>query len=275
MAKTEEEKKAEALAKQEAKEKAEAEKKALADAEEAERIAKANADAIANGSGGVKTDAEIEAESKILEAEMKKKMDEAKAGRSQANPGVTNTNSDKMYSGTDVQAMIKQALASFKADMKAEKESEDDMDAEELFKTKKARLPRWKNKFIVGFKNQNEDTEFFPNLIIHAIDVWDDKTRQNIPTVACLFHDGSPELYVPLTTILKTAPKVWCDIVDIKRKDVSYSDGKVEKSDVDGYSIKTSGEYVKLKVKKEECRFILKLPDTGIDVEVGPEVINW
>ncbi len=222
---------------------------------------KAAEDAIAAGAvepSDELTDEEIAAKSAEIAA--KKKADDDARDAARNNP----TTGEKMYSETVVRQMLKQLSKDL-----AEKK---DVDEEDEFKNKKVRLPRFKEKFIVGLKNMNTD-EFFPDLVIQAFDIWDDKIRQNVAYVCLQFLDGS-ELNVPLYTALTKSAKVICDLVEIKEDDTSYSDGKTERAETRDYSRVGTGTMVKLKVKQANYTYVVKLPD-GTEVTVGPEVLNW
>ena len=184
-----------------------------------------------------------------------------------------NQNGEKMYSQDQVKDMMRDLLIEMDAKRKAE--DADGIDADELYKNKKVRLARFKNKFIFGFVNQNDD-EFFPELVIHAFDVWSDQEKKNVAWVEVLFEDNTT-MKLPLYTVLTKSTKVDCDLLETVTIDKSYSNGKTEvksEVDADSYNARGTGMYVKLKVNVNEYKFRVKLP-SGQEVIVGPEVINW
>ncbi len=222
----------------------EKEEKRLADEKEAEELATESA--------------RVEAE-KAAQEEEKRKAREAKAGTE---------NQERSYSKAEVQAMLKQLAV----DLKSNKEGEDDMDDEEAYKQKKIRIPRFQNKFITSFQNTNTD-EYFPELVVHAFDVWNTETKRNDPWVTAVFEDDTT-LTVPLYTVLTKSNKVWVDLVEVVQKDTSYSDGKVERADIKEYSRQGTGTFVKLKVVQSDYSYKVRFPD-GKEVLVGREVVNW
>lgn len=210
--------------------------------------------------------AEIEAESVRVEAEKAAKAEEKRLAR-EAAKGTENQN--RMYSKEEVQAMLKELAADIKKNWNKE---DDGMDEEEMYKQKKLRLPRWQNKFITSFKNTNTD-EYFPDLVIHAFDIWNDQTKRNDPWVTVVFEDNTT-LTVQLYTILTKSQKVWVDLVEVVAKDTSYSTGKVERAEVKDYSQVGTGSYIKQKVTQADYSYKVRLPN-GQEVMVGKEVINW
>lgn len=212
--------------------------------------------------------ANIEAESQRVQAELKAK-EEAKAKAKAEAEGIKD--SEKMFSETQVKAMMRQMMKEFK---ESNKENPDDVYDEDAYKQKQLRLPRFKNKFIVGFKNMNTD-EYFPELVIHAFDVWNEQKRANEAWVTCLFEDDSEPLSVPLYTVLTKSTKVWVDIVGVPiEEDISYSTGRVEVAEVKDYSRQGTGTYVRQKVTLKKYTYKVKLPD-GKEVIVDPCVVNW
>lgn len=204
------------------------------------------------------TEEELKAESDRVAANLAKKEEERNAARA-SNPA-----NERTYSTAEVQAMLKQLATNMKKD--AEEDEED------AFKHKKVRLSRFKEKFIIGLKNMNTD-EYFPDQVIHAFDIWDDKTRQNVAYVCLQFIDGT-ELNVPLFTALTKSKPVVCDLIETLEDDISYSDGKTERAETRDYSRVGTGTMVKMKVTQAKYTYKIKLPD-GQEIVVGPEVLNW
>lgn len=212
------------------------------------------------------SDEELKERSDKINAEREAKAESIRKDR-EANAGVAG--SEKMYSESQVEDIVRRMMAK----MKEEGGNGEDIDEEELYAQKKIRLPRFKGKFIVGFKNVNSD-EYFPELTIHAFDIWDDQAKRMVAWVTVIFEDKE-ELTVPLFTVITKSVKVWCDLVETIPTDKSYSNGKVEVSEVKEYSQQGTGVYTKLKVKVNEYKFKIKLPGTGEEIVVGPEVVNW
>lgn len=239
MAKTEEEK---------------AEAKRLAAEAEAKRIA------------DEKEEAELKAESDRVEAERLAKAEELKKSRAAAQ-GTENQN--KMYSEEQVKAMLKQ----FALELKNKDTDVEGLDEEDVYKQKKVRIPRFKGKFIYSFKNTNTD-EYFPDLVIHAFDVWNDQKKQNEAWVTVMFEDNTT-LSLPLYTVLTKSQTVWVDLVEVIQKDTSYSAGKTERAEVKDYSRQGTGVMVKMKITQADYSYKIKLPNDGPEVIVGKECINW
>lgn len=212
-----------------------------------------------------KSEEELKADSEAAQAQLKKQNEEKKTATTQVKPEgeVPRAPAQRMYTADEVRAMLQQVA-------KGEDPNEDDDEAE---KPKLIRLPRFMNKFILGFKNMNTD-EYFPDQVIHAYDLWDNKTRQNVAWVTLRF-DNEDELAIPLASILKKAQTVKCELVKVHEEDASYNFGKVERSEVDEYNKKGTGDMVQTKVTQKKYTYELKLPTTGKLVIVGPEVINW
>lgn len=206
---------------------------------------------------------------KLAKAEEKRKAREAAEGTEA---------SEKLYTNAQVLALIQQAVKKAVED-KVNGVQDESLDGIDPFAQKKVRLPRFLNKFIIAFKNTNTD-EYFPDQVIHAFDIWNDQLKQNIPYVTLVFEDGSTPQNVPLDTVLKKSQKVWVDLVEVVKKDTSYSAGVVEQTEVKDYSRIGLGNLVKQKVTRFDYKYKVKLPATtefpnGKEVEVGKEVVNW
>lgn len=201
------------------------------------------------------TEEEIAAQAETAQIAMKEQVRKSKE--------VPSSN-EQVYTESQVRQMLEQV-------MKGEGGSEDD-DEQDLPKI--VRLPRFQNKFILGFKNMNED-EYTKDNIVHAVDIFNEKIGKNIPWVTLVFEDGS-DLAIPLETILKQSTSVKCELVNTKEKDASYDFGKVERQEVkpDSYKKEGTGQFIKTKVTQKSYTFEVKLP-TGKVVTVGPEVLNW
>lgn len=177
---------------------------------------------------------------------------------------------EKMYSESQMREIVKQMLKEM--NIKSSDATLDD--DEEAFAKKKIRLPRFQNKFIIGFKNTNTDP-YFPELIIQAFDVWNEQTKKMDAWVEVVFLDGDT-LKMPLYSIITRSTKVECDLIEVVPTSKDYDNGKVEiMGEVKEYSRAGTGATTKLKVKVNEYRFKVKIPGTNEEVEVGPEVVNW
>ncbi len=232
----------------------------MATKEEKEKAAQEAAEAEAQKLADEKEAAELQAESDRVEKERLEKAEEKRKARE--------GDGDKMFSRAEVLALIKQAVKDNANGVIAE----EDLDEEDPYKQKKLRLPRFQNKFIFGFKNTNVD-EYFPDAVIHAFNVFNPESKQQVPYVTIVFEDAT-ELNLPLETIIKRSQKVWVDIIEIVEKDISYSAGKTERAEVKDYSRTGTGVMVKMKVTQADYKYKVRLPD-GKEVIVGPEVINW
>jgi hypothetical protein len=176
------------------------------------------------------------------------------------------------YTKEQVDEQIRQAIAAFKRS----EEGLDELDEADPFKTKKLTIPRFPNKdkewkFIVGFANTNTD-EYFKEKVVQAFDIWDDLTKRNVAYVKVLFEDDS-EMTLPLLTVIKKSQKVLVDIIEIPKKDTSYSAGRTEIRRVEQYESKSQGT-IPMKVTKYDYSFLVKLPN-GRELAVSKEVVNW
>lgn len=183
---------------------------------------------------------------------------------------------EKKYDKDEVQSMIAQALKNFKKQMEGGFEEEQEVD-----KNRKHTLtvPRIKNKFIIAFKNMNTD-EYYPDGVVYAQDIYDSERKTNVPWVTLVFldkkEDGTnEELMIPLRTAIEKSNKVTCEIVKVDEKDTSYDFGTVEKIEVKDYAPQGKGDFVKAKVTQKKYQYVVKLPITGQEITVQPEVINW
>jgi hypothetical protein len=212
-----------------------------------------------------KEEAELKAESDRVEAEKKAKDDAKKASKEAK---ASTSESEQVYTKSQVQAMLKQLAM----DIKSQNGDNQDADDDEAYKQKKIRIPRFKNKFVTSLKNTNTD-EYFPDLVIHAFDVWNEQLKRNDPWVTLVFEDDTT-LTVPLHTALTKSSKVWVDLIEVISQDTSYVAGKVERQQVKDYSPTGTGVLVKQKVTQADYSYKVRMPD-GKEVIVGKEVVNW
>lgn len=178
---------------------------------------------------------------------------------------------EEKYSTSEVKAMIEQAVRNVLASQK--KDSDYDAPEEHSKEQKMVRVSRFNGKFIVGLKNMNQDP-YFPDLVMTSVDVWDDKSRRNVPWVTLMFHDGS-ELFIQLETAIKRANRLPCEVVETKEEDDSYDFGKVEQVKIENFERKGTGNLVSTKVNQKKYSYLVKLPGTGEVVEFSRDVINW
>jgi len=211
------------------------------------------------------TQEEIEEQSKAAKESFKKKeLEKKQSMASETSEDVkADDKKEKTYTEAQVKAMLSKVMGT--------SEDEDD----ETPQNSVVRIARFQNKFIVGFKNMNTD-EYAPDAVIHAFDIFDDKTRRNVPYVTLMFQDKT-EISVPLESVLKRSIKVECELVETVKKDTSYNFGKVEKQEVkEGDYKKTgSGSHVKTKITQSQNTYKVQLPKGGPVVIVSSEVINW
>lgn len=196
---------------------------------------------------------ELEAESKKAQETFKKSQEE-------------NIPETKMYNENEVRQMLEQVMKS---------KSNDDLSDDETPEKKRCTIPRFQNKFVIAFKDMNDDP--YSDKAIYAFNVYDEKNKQNIPWVTLIMDDKS-EISVPLNTALDRSNKITCEVLDIKEVDASYDFGKVEKQEVqtDAYSKTGTGVYVKTKVTQKIYSYVVKLPEPdGREVEVSRDVMNW
>lgn len=198
--------------------------------------------------------ASIKAESERTERELKDKQAERLAG-------------EKTYSESQVKDMMRSVIAEMQA-----KQGKEEDDGDDKPRVHTLTIPRFANKFVFGFKNRNTD-KYAPDLVVHAFDVINPDTKKPEANVTLMLEDGE-ELTVPLWTALTRSIGVKCDILETIREDTSYSDGKVEQVEVNEYSPKGTGSFVKLKVSQFVPKFRIRLPD-GREQVVGQEIINW
>lgn len=179
---------------------------------------------------------------------------------------------EKKYSQSEVVEMMKQVA--IQAAEAARKKDDEGFEPDAHTKAPKTlRLSRFMNKFIIGFKNLNNDP-YFADLYVPTKDVYNEQKREFEPWVEVLFHDGSEPVFVNYLTLLKQARAIPVEIVEVKKKDASYDFGKVESVEYDGFERKGTGIMVKAKVNQTLDSYVVKLPD-GQEVEVSRDVVNW
>lgn len=197
-----------------------------------------------------------------IEAQSKKVTEEYYAKQAEQTP----KNDERLFSKKEVQEMLKELLA--------QKEADGD-DDEEKPRVHLVTIPRYNNKFVLGFKNMNAD-EFDKDAVTYAFDVWDEQRRQMVPWVTLLLDDGT-DIAMPLETALKKTNKVTCELVTILEEDNSYDFGKTEKVEVkaDSYNKEGTGVFVKTKVTQKKYQYDVKPIGTDTVLHVQPEVLNW
>lgn len=213
---------------------------------------------------------ELKKESDRVEAEKEKKAEDLRKQR-EAEKGTPSQ--ERKYTDDDVKAMLKVALAEMRAKGPDGFDDPNNLDDEDPFKVKTVRLPRFQNKFVVGFKNTNTD-EYYPDLVIHAFDVWNNEQKRNEPYVTVIFEDKS-ELNIRLETLITKSQKIPVELVERIEKDTSLSQGKVELAELKDYSRNGTGVYKKLKITQAEYSYKIKLPHSDEMIIVGRDIINW
>ncbi len=198
--------------------------------------------------------AELETQSKLVEEEKKKKLLEKTEQR--------------MYSAEEVMKIVRAEIQK----AKDQENGVESLDEEDPYAQKEVRIPRFLKKFIIGFKNTNDD-EYNPDSIVHAFDVWNENLKRNEAFVTVIFDDET-EMNLPLRTVIEKSQKVWMPLIEIVEKDKSYSSGKTERAEVKDYSRSGTGVMVKMKVTQAEYMYKVKFPD-GKERIVGREIINW
>lgn len=214
--------------------------------------------------------AELQSESDRI-AKEKAEKDAARKAAREATEGTKE--SEKMYSRSEVMALIKSEMAKLKS-------GNDDTDIDDVdpYAQKKIRIPRFMGRFIYGFKNTNTD-EYFPELVVHAFDVWNEIQNRNEAYVTIVFEPSDdpkdPEtMNIPLYTVLTKSQKVWVDLVEVVETDTSYSAGRTERAEIKDWSRVGSGQFVKMKVTQKDYKFKIRFPNDK-EVIVGKEVVNW
>lgn len=203
--------------------------------------------------------AKLKAESDATEAKLKAEAD---------------AKSQKTYSEAEVDAKLEAMKAAIMKEFQAQNGLvDDDKDDPELKRT--VRVPRFDKKFIVGFKNLNDDP-YFPDRVVYSKDVFNDQTKQMVPHVTFVFEDEST-ITMPFETMLKVAnAKTPCEIIDRGEKVEKVKLGTVEKQEMkqDGYGMMDTGEVIQAKQIIKTPNFTVKTPDGKI-LHVQPEVVNW
>lgn len=183
-------------------------------------------------------------------------------------------NGERLYTRAELEKVVSEIIKKNKTDEKTEE------DIDELTHSE-VRLARYNNKFIVGFKEQSVD-DFFASEKCFSIDIWDERNKQNVPTVTVLFEDET-EMTVPLRRIVEVAGKytVPCKVIEVLEEDKSYSIGKVEQVVYkdETYRPEATGIKVNQKVVQKRYSYRVEIPATAggsaREIVVQPEVINW
>ncbi len=134
----------------------------------------------------------------------------------------------------------------------------------------RASLCRLDSKWVVGFKDYNSDPYITSKQ--ESIKKWNAESRESISYVTLIFDDGS-EKEMPINLFMRYATPLSCMIIERKKKDRSYSTGKVERMEWSGDRKRGTGEMVDQKVTIKEESFVIETPD-GKQVEVPASVIN-
>lgn len=236
--------------------------------------------------GIVLTNQESPKELKILIEEKKKETEdldpkevirikeEGKIAEAKLKQSQQRSNDEKKYSEVDLREMFDK----FKKDDEEKLAAENDPDKPII---RLVTIPRFDNKFIVGFANLNKDP-YFPDKIITSQNIFNDQTKVFVPHVMVIFEDDTKQkesrLLLPFETILKVSNKIECKIIERRQKDVSEKLGMIAVEDVSptkqGYNRSLTGEIIQGKQKKFAETFLIETPD-GRQILVSPEVVNW
>lgn len=216
------------------------------------------------------------------ETELKEQMQLAKSGS--VNNVEELKNGEKMIPLSQVEEMMRKFGEKLENKL-SKKDSDVDELIPEKFTTPQVRVPRIEvlnedgtksNHFVIGFKNMNTQDEY-DNSVKEVVELV--KKENGIvtraPWVTLLLDNGSEKMY-PLLSFMDNARGIPFDLIETKLEDLSYSEGKTEKMDIgeDGYSTKSTGVFVNMKVDKKKPTFCVKHPETGKTLEVSQSVIN-
>lgn len=187
---------------------------------------------------------------------------------------------------SQVEEMMRKFATEFEAKMNKKIESKENEEIEpEKFDKRIVRIPyidvkqdgvNAEKKFVIGFKNMNSNDEYDDSekMVIELVKKENDIVTKT-PWVTLILEDGTEQMY-PLLPFMDRAVGVPFELVETKFEDQSYSLGKTEKAELgdDGYSYKSSGVFVDMKVTKKKPTFIVKHPVTNKVLTVQREVVN-
>lgn len=177
------------------------------------------------------------------------------------NPPSTPQTAERTYSASEVQAMLQQVMKDKGTTTPIKKDPN----------RKELRLSRLEGKFVVDFKNRNNDP--YVNKVIHAYNKWDPEQRQNIAWIEVIFDDGSSK-EVPLLYLASQASPIVCKILEERKTDTSYSVGETtRKIYKDAGGREDTGILVDQVVTQNTSEFVVETP-TGEKLTVPQYVIN-
>ena len=181
------------------------------------------------------------------------------------------------FSREEVIKMIEENNKKIRSEMKNVEEDEDPFKVQE-FKNPIVRVARVKNKFVVGFKNLNED-DYNPDLVVHSNNIpIKNPTTGRVeaqPFVTLIFSDGTVEENYPLLSLMDRARAVQCEVIETKKSDTSYAQGFVtEKSEAEGGYDLVEGRKIRAKVTQFKNEYVVREPKNGETFTVQEEVIN-
>lgn len=173
-------------------------------------------------------------------------------------PQATQTPAEPQIGLSDVKRMIAEALA------------QQAQDARKPVTLKKqtehyAHLWRFEGKWVVDFKNQNNDP--YLNKPVYSVDVYNEATRAFEPHLELVFHDGTSKK-VPLKTYVSVGKRtpVYCLIKERRKIDRSYSIGQTEKKEWNDAEskMKGTGKMVEQVIERYDEVFVLETPEGQI-----------
>lgn len=202
-------------------------------------------------------------------AELKRVSDEAEKKLKEKKDSQPKTES-RTYTQDEMKAILSEFKKELIKDMAAENEPEDDDGP----RKHSVRMARINNKFVLGFKNLNNDP-YFPERVIYSQDIFNEQTKQFVPHVTLILEDDET-VTLPLETALKVCRVITCDLVERKTVDISKKFGQIEVQEMkpDQYGMTGTGNFIQGKQKMFKETYVVRLPN-GKLVEVIPDVVNW
>ena len=124
-----------------------------------------------------------------------------------------------------------------------------------------AHVWRFDGKWVVDFVDKNTDE--YKKGKVHAFQKFNEQKRAYETWIDLKFHDGSTK-EVPLTTYVDNRIMVRCPIIKRHQKDMSYSQGEVEKKKEVGDKLVGTGVLVDQTVEAYEETFEIKTPEGDV-----------
>lgn len=170
----------------------------------------------------------------------------------------------RMFSEEEVREILQRF-----AEMNGQKKEPENKD-----ERKNLRLAHFMGKYVVAFKNKNVDP-FNTHKTVQSWNVFDPQIRQYIPWITVIFDDAT-EQDVPLNALFEQSVPVKCVILDRITEDKSYSNGKVERTEVKDWRPEGTGVMVNQKVTQTKTFFKIQTPAPESKVMTVPEdVVNF